>query len=81
MEIRVLRKNDENELARTTVECKPEGMRSRGRPELIWMGEDLSKLGIKRWGMVARDNKLRRKISREPRLEQGCSAEDNDDFI
>ena len=32
---------DENELGRRNVECKTELVRSRGRPMLGWMGEDL----------------------------------------
>jgi hypothetical protein len=42
---------DENQLARRFIECKPEGVRRRGRRTLRWtdgVGRDLSKLGIKR---------------------------------
>ena len=41
------------------------------------MGEDLGRLGVKGWWVVARDRGSWRKI--KPRLELICSAEYNDD--
>jgi len=57
-----------NDMPRRIMESKPEGRRSVGRPKLRWMDgvlEDLRKLGVKSWWMVAKDRESWRKVLRE----------------
>jgi hypothetical protein len=57
-----------NDMPRRIMESKPEGRRSVGRPKLRRLDgvlEDLRKLGVKSWWLVARDRESWRKVLRE----------------
>jgi hypothetical protein len=56
------------------MESKPEGRRSDGRSKLRWMDgvlEDLRKLGVKTWWVVAKDRKSWRKSFWEAKAHVG----------
>jgi hypothetical protein len=56
------------------MQSNPEGRRSIGRPKHRWidgMLEDLRKLGVKSWWMVAKDRGSWRKVLREAEAHTG----------
>jgi hypothetical protein len=51
----------DNKMPRRTMECKPEGRRSVGRPRLRWkdgVEDDPRKPNVKNWWTVAKDREL-----------------------
>ncbi|KAJ4438485.1 hypothetical protein ANN_14430 [Periplaneta americana] len=69
----------DHEIPKKVMGNKFEGKRSVGRPRLRWMDgvlEDLKKVGIKGWWLVARDRDTWKRVLRRPRLKLGCSADD-----
>jgi hypothetical protein len=63
-----------NEMPRRIMECKPEDRRSVGRPRLRWkdgLEDDLRKLEVKNWWMVAKDRESWKKILGEAEAHNG----------
>jgi hypothetical protein len=72
----------DNEMPKRIMECKPDGRRSVGRHRFRWkdaVEDDLRKLKVKNWCVIAKDRKLWKKIQRKPRLIMSCRTTDDDD--